>query len=169
MYSKYTGNSFGPFSENNQGLGPARRYVSLPQKNNVASLTIDPRSVPQPSEARKLAQTRMQALRTQREAILQGFSLGGRRRELRDLSERNRGRCMSFKITTGSFSSSGSRNLNHRQTKGFFLWLDDFGRFFQNESYEVAPYLTSYTWRHNPYKWPYKWDNWGYFTLKMEL
>lgn len=53
--------------------------VSLPKKINVASLTIDPRRVPQPSEARKLAQTRMQALRTQREAILQGFSLGGRR------------------------------------------------------------------------------------------
>ena len=61
--------------------------VSLPQKNNVASLTIDPRRVPRPSEARKLAQTRMKALRTQREAILQGFSLGGRRRELRDLSD----------------------------------------------------------------------------------
>ena len=37
------------------------------------------KSVLRPSEAKELAQTRMQALRTQREAILQGFSLGGRR------------------------------------------------------------------------------------------
>ena len=123
-YIASTGNSFGLFSENHQGLGPARCYVSLPQKK-AASLTIDPRCVPRPRnllkpECRHCVHNVKQSSRDFR---------WGEGELARSFGEKPRKMYMSFKITNGSFSS-GSRNLNHHQTQCFFLWLDDFGRFF---------------------------------------
>lgn len=87
-------------------------------KRKVASLTIDPRSVPRPVKPRNLLKPECRHCVHNVKQSSRKFCWG--EGELRDLSERNRGRCMSFKITNGSFSS-GSRNFNHRQTQGFFV------------------------------------------------